>query len=105
MSWLLGFIGVVGVGQFGYSVWFAYRNGRYNVAPGYPLLAHALHTLIFAILAAVLIGQMGLRGFWVGWLSCVGIVLLPFIHCWMLVRLERLGSRRAATDAGWKSPT
>jgi len=105
MVYALAAIIAFGIFQFFWSIRLAYRLERYQLAAGYPILGHVLHTVCIILICAALVPK--------DWqvrqmpsLVRVPIVLacfaLPFVHGWLLVRYTKRGeeARFAATGGG-----
>lgn len=105
MEYVISAIIAFGIFQFFWSILYAYRLERYQLAAGYPIVGHVLHTLCIILICGALSPRQWDVRQWPGFirgLIAITCIALPFIHGWLLVRYTRLGeeARIAATGDG-----
>src|SRR5580700_9165461 len=89
---------ILGVINFFYSLRLAYRNQRYRLAAGYPILGHALATFVMILCTLALVPRARIhspvRGSLIAWLIGAAIFVIPIFHGWLLIKLDRIGEKR-----------
>ena len=99
MHVLLVILAVFGVVQLVWSTRYAYCLQRYELAAGYPILGHALHTFIVLVLICVLMPKSW-SGSWTARAMGVATLVLPVLHGWMLIKFDRLGEKHRSIANG-----
>lgn len=89
-------LAVFEIWQLASSTRYAYRLERHQLAAGYPILGHVLHTIIILVLMAAL-APKSWRGATLdrvfGISVLISILILPVLHGWMLLKFGRLGEK------------
>jgi hypothetical protein len=102
MAYVITIILAFAAFQFLWSIRLAYRIERYQLAAGYPILGHVLHTLCIVLILSVFAPRH--TEFAPAARAAIGLVglALPVIHGWLLIRYTHRGeaARLAADRSG-----
>ena len=88
---------IFGIFQFLWSIRLAYRLERYQLAPGYPILGHVLHTLLITLMLAVVVPRHWHLPGVVRATIALACIALPLLHGWLLVHFLKLGEKARRT--------
>ena len=100
MAYAIAAIIAFGVVQFFWSIRFAYRLERDQLAVGYPIFGHVLHTVCIILIVGVLAGKTLQLPTGVRLPIAMTCLALPLIHAWLLLRYTKHGERAFLRQPG-----